>query len=420
MSLAVRKYLLLGCLASSPLTLLPICTGTIGGVLFSLHSHRSVANNVQVLLSEVETFDQLEGNSVTGATSFTEWWDDNTAFHRTRLRSTNWAAKLGFLLPQEFGDPDAGVDKLADLSHLVRVPGCGVNNEYWVYVTGMAWPGISDSSGGWDNAFDDIIQRSYWDKTLNETGFAFLERVMSPFLLNLWEIRPPSLIHFVVGDEAPLTEDGLTYDVGGVASTEDLRQVHVRIIDLPLQGVYLGLPLKILPTPKQQMRALIGTARLYEQFDEYSQAEHMMKRFNEYMDDVWKWKGTPLPYIRQIESWSQDYITMPLRIEGALEVVQGIVFVIVLSATELARLPFALVAWLKDLWLEPPTYRWGLRDPAEPRLGLMEGMFAGFVQEIMGPVVQHGGPTATGPTATSNVAQALPNLVESPAPTTPL
>lgn len=150
-------------------------------------------------------------------------------------------------------------------------------------------------------------------------------------------MRPPALLHFSVADVAPAEEDmdpRLTYG----SHRTDLRPVTAHVIELPIEKPCLGRPWNTF-TPHEQMRAIIGTEGLHQQFPPYHPLDQHFRRFNDYVNSLWEWKGSIFYYIRQTESWTQDYITGPLGLGPFLGHVYNVVCEITLLVMAVIYIP---------------------------------------------------------------------------------
>ncbi|CAJ2504572.1 Uu.00g119660.m01.CDS01 [Anthostomella pinea] len=380
----VAKFGWIAFLWSLSLTLLPILNGLLAGVLFCFWDRREVNNNMQHFTDELGEVSAQEYWTVPGAQSFSDYMDNTRAFHSTRLSTPRWTMQLDYQLPIEYYG-DGGIDRWADLDHLMAdVKSCNpaVPKESWVYITDLASPWFPYDD--WNEAFDDLIQKSYVSHSLDATSFHFVECSHSAFLCGIWNVKPPALLHLSVEDSAPASDE-LDPDLTYAVDRKRLRPVTARIIELPVQDAFLGRPWHVFPSPKEQLQALISTPGLYEQFDPYDREEQIMKRFNEYMDSFWDWKGSVFYLMRRTESWCQDYITEPLGIESYLVDLQSLTFTVTFLLAQLILLPVQS-AWqaVKDFFGYPGAGDWTFGGSDDPPTNFMEDMFGGFMQSMAG------------------------------------
>lgn len=364
-----------------PLTIFPFLSGFMNGILFTFWQANGIDAHYKSLLVEIDQSARLDAWSVPGAPSIHKHMDSNNAFHIPPLHTNDWTSKLGLMLPEQSTNPevhpDVGVDKAASLEHLVRDVSCHVNGpaESWVYVSSMAWPEVFE----WDKAFDDILQEVYVGPAPNSTGFAFLECAETGFLCGVWGVENPALVHFRVGDYAPLEDEmdpGLTY----VAERRDLRPVEVRVVELPLTNAYTGLPAHVFPSLQEQIRALIFTPFFVEQLDTYGPTAQLIERFTDYMDQLER-RHKLLLYYNKVESWMVRHLTEPLGIEPYLTVLGQTTFAVSTGVTSLVRMPFMLIRDAVKGFLGYPSIE-ELMIPEDRPANIWEGMFAGFVDSF--------------------------------------
>jgi hypothetical protein len=246
--------------------------------------------------------------------------------------------KLGFVFPQEYymseQYPDTPIDKHASLETLMLDTTCPTSapcrprapKEQWVYISDYAWESFMWDFKPWDGAFDAVVQAGYVPSPLNETRFFFAQyKTTASFLCSIWGVRMPALLHLYVEDEPPKPEDiaeGLNY----CNLLSNLRPVTVRVVELPLKGVYTGLPADVFPSQKEQMLAITRGDKLYEQFEPWGALEQSMVRFNEHVQKLYHRKGTFHYYHGLPDDWMNDHITIPLGLYDRLNDMYDIVF----------------------------------------------------------------------------------------------
>jgi hypothetical protein len=365
-----------------PLTALPIITACISGVLFSIWDHRNVQLITEHFMLEVKDLYQDWG--LPGVPTRRQYHDTNNNFHITRVGALDWFRKLGFLLPQEYMNFEESfeatpIDKYADLEHLMRDPNRTFaepfNAHSWLYLTDEARP----SSNEWDAAFDAVLQKCY-KQSCGVVGFVNCNTT-GAYLCGVWKTRAPALVHFH-DEPGPVSEDdvgsGLSYD----AELEDLHRITARIIEFPLEEAFIGTSLLTLPSPTEQMLAVMTREDFYEQFPPFSLGEQMLnKRFNEYMDTFWQDKHSVLHQISNLDDWMWDNCIRPLGLKIPAQVVYLAVF-------SLAALPgkTVLETWkvVDFLWGEfTGRVRPGDAMMADADdVALKPGYFEGLVDEV--------------------------------------
>lgn len=367
-------------LLTLPLTALPSISGIVNGLYFAYWSSGLIDKNIDAYLHDLR--DHANDWSVPGAVSFREWQDTHNDFHLLRLNTNDWNSKLGFILPREYGDLQYNVrtpiNKYASLDTLMldisRRP--TPQKEQWVYVSDFAWPSFNT----WDMAFDAAVQGAYVPSALNETRLFFAACYHTAgFLCGVWGVRAPTLLHFLVEDFPPQLEDitpGLTY------STDlwKLRPVTVRVIEFPLQGVYTGLPADVFLGPREQMLGIMRGDRLFEQFEPWNELQQTLRRFQEYLDNLYHRKGTFLYYLGKTDDWATGYLAKPFGLEEALEVMNVGCFIVTAAVTQ--GLILSPWHWAKGAVLEylgyPKRGEWILGEGREKEWNLWDGLMGAF------------------------------------------
>lgn len=345
----VWKYFKWLFLLTLPFTAMSIIVGITNGFLFAFWTDQRIDKNTDTWLYELK---DLQDDWGVSEMTFRDFQDTNNDFHVLRLNSNDWAFKMGFIHPLEYGpDTDIPINKYGDLEKLMAdmSPSCGKPppKEQWVYISEFAWPLFSE----WDTAFDAAVQAAYLPSALNNTRLFYAKcRDTAGFLCGIWGVRAPALVHFSVEDSAPLPEDieyGLTYST----SSSNLRAVTARVIELPLKDAYTELPSSVFPSQKEQMLAIMRGDRLWEQFEPWNDLVQTMLRFHEYLDDdFYNVKGTFLNYLGEVDKWMEDHVTKPLD----LLLVSQIVYEINFFAMVLVIRPVVLWPWhfVKELFLD--------------------------------------------------------------------
>jgi hypothetical protein len=310
-------------LLTLPVTIFPVFSGTITGITFGIWNQRHVDDTTNKFLDQVKDF--LGDWGVGGdAPTFRNFMDTYNDFHLVRVNGNDWLSKLGFVLPNEYTDPDddtISIDKYADLGTLMRDTSCRSNarkpREQWLYLSYLAFPGLD----AWDTAFNGVLEYVHAHPSLNQSGFHFATcGDTAGFLCGVWWTRSPALLHFKVEDDPPNLEDldeGLTYS----AHWKYLRPVTVRLIEFPFENKFTGLPMSTFPSPKQQMLSMLAGERLYEQFEPYDTWVQMLRRFAEIWNNASQ--GTVLNYFNKADEWMIDHVANPLGIEPALAEIGG-------------------------------------------------------------------------------------------------
>lgn len=316
-----------------PFTGLAILRGFMDAIMFCIWNHLHVQSDVAAFLQiDKDGLDaRAAGKDVARALDRD---DVKNGFHLTRI---NWdhMAKLQFRWPKEyqcFGEPecaDLGINILGDLDHLMYCEECHPtwDRDSWIWITET-----NDPTNGsvWDAAFDDVVQRSY--VRAQEAAVAITPTTQPPlpffyfmncnttgeFLCGIWNTRAPALVHFTIEETRASEMDDLDPDLHYNEDLRTLRPVTARIIEFPLRDdeVYLGLPKYVLPMPQEQVRAVISTDRLYEQFDPYHAEQQVRKRF---FDTRWAYaetKGSALWYFERFDDLVFDNILEPLGLDA--------------------------------------------------------------------------------------------------------
>lgn len=300
-------------LLTLPITILPTITGLLYGFYFSFWRDGLVETHTNAFLHEMR--DMANDWGVPEMT-FRDFQDRHNDFHVLRLNFNDWASKLGYINPIEYSydNSQTPINKYADLTTLMVDSSCRTSppQDQWVYISRWAWPTIDD----WDSAFSDAVQAAYVPSILNSSRLFFVKcDSTSGFLCGIWGVRAPTLLHFHNEDAAPDLEDmepGLTYSV----PLEALRPVTVRVIELPLQDAYTGLPLSVFPGPKEQMLAMMRGDGLWEQFDPWDEFSQTWNRFDEYINEnYYERKGTMLYYLGKVDEWMADHLLKPLGLD---------------------------------------------------------------------------------------------------------
>lgn len=377
-------------LLTLPLTILPIISGIVNGLYFAYWSDGLIDKHTDVYLHDIKDYANDWG--VPGGMTFREYQDTHNDFHVLRLNTNDWNSKLGFTLPREYGDlqynRDTPINKYASLDTLMLDTTVLAEptppKEQWVYISDFAWPSFNT----WDGAFDTAVQGVYIPSALNETRLFFATcHGTAGFLCGVWGVRAPTLLHFLVEDFAPRSEDitpGRTYST----RLWKLRPVTVRVIEFPLQGVYTGLHPDVFPGPKEQMLGIMCGNGLFEQFEPWNEFEQVIRRFQEYIDNLYDRKGTLLYYLGKTDDWATEHLTKPLGLEKALEIVSVGFFLVIAAVTQ--RLILSPWHWAKEIVLDylgsPKRGDWifgeGLEKEWNPWDGLMGGMMGAFWESL--------------------------------------
>ncbi|KAF7187699.1 hypothetical protein HII31_11038 [Pseudocercospora fuligena] len=276
---------------------------------------------------------------VNNAMSFQEFQDQpgtiTNSFPVLRVNSNDWFQKLGFILPDQYSDPDlimeldTPIDKFADLTKIMRDTNHAAammkRREQWIWLTEFGWPFYSE----WDKAFVTATRYAQGDRKLNKTSMYVAEcQHNAGFICNVWSTRAPALIHFIVEDDpvdlTEFEEEGLSYS----ASPRALRQVTARIIEFPLKDAYLNLSANTFPSQEEQVLGIMTGDKLYEQFEPYHYMEQMMKRFNEVMQKVGDKRGELLWYVWEADRWMIENVNKPLGLEDAMTFVHDLSFIL--------------------------------------------------------------------------------------------
>jgi hypothetical protein len=309
-------------LLTLPLTILPSISGIVYGVYFAYWSNCRIDKYTDAYLRDLKDYASDWG--VPGMT-FRQYQDTHNDFHLLRLNTNDWNSKLGFILPREYGDRKyrarTPINKYASLDTLMLdttvLVGPTPPKEQWVYISGIAYPGFNH----FDTAFDAAVQSAYVPSALNKTRIFFATCYgTAGFLCEIWGVRPPTMLHFLVEDSPPPLEDitpGLTY------STElcNLRPVTVRVIEFPLQDVYTGLHPNVFPGPREQMLAIMHGDGRFEQFEPWDEVDQAVCRFQEHIDKLYNRKGTFLYYLRKADDWATAHLAKLLFVEKELQIV---------------------------------------------------------------------------------------------------
>ncbi|KAF2664371.1 hypothetical protein BT63DRAFT_460672 [Microthyrium microscopicum] len=322
-------------LLSLPLTALPIFIGILNGIYFALWNDAEIRRNSDTYLYEIR--DHLRDWGYRDY-SFRAFSDTHNYMNLMRLNTNDWASKLGFILPREYTElayeVDPPISKYADLETLMYFandpalcePDKRAPKEQWVWITEWGWPLIDD----WDAALVAAMSEINPSK-MNQTRIFFVSNREGSgsgtggFLAGVWAVRAPTLMHFVIEDEAPEPEDipsGVTY----AADLKDLRRVTTRVIDLPLADAYTGLPSKTFPGKKEQILSIMNGDRLWEQFEPWNELQQMLNRFNEHNEIVFDRKGTINYYIGETDDWITDNIHERLGLVALMDGVSQMFF----------------------------------------------------------------------------------------------
>lgn len=135
-------------LLTLPLTIFPIFTGTLGGILLPVFEYRHVSDVTDKYLHDLK--DSASDWGVGGsAPSFRQFQDKNNDFRLTRVNSDDWVSKLGFVLPLEYSDMetilahDTSIEKQASLQALMRETSSKgadrLPREQWLFLTNLEW-----------------------------------------------------------------------------------------------------------------------------------------------------------------------------------------------------------------------------------------------------------------------------------------
>ena len=398
--------------------MLPSISGIVDGLYLAFWRSDMIDKNIDTFLHELK--DHANDWGIPGAMTFREFQDTHNDFHLLRLNTNDWNSKLGFILPQEYGNfqynAGAPINKYASLDSLMLdttvLVGPTPLKEQWVYISDFAWPSFNT----WDRAFDAVVQGAYVPSALNETRLFFATcHHTASFLCGVWGVRAPTLLHFLVEDFPPRLEDitpGLTY------STElwNLRPVTVRIIEFPLQGVYTGQPVDVFPGPREQMLSIMHGNGLFEQFEPWNELEQTIRRFQEYIDNLYDLKGTFLYYLGKVDHWVTYHLTKPLGLENSLNIVHTYCFIVTAAVTQ--GLILSPWYWAKEAVLEyfgypkrgERIFGEGWEKEWDPWNDLMGGMMDVF-EESLGKGLETDWPG--GKITTSSMSGATPNAESS-------
>ena len=366
-----------------PLTLLPLLSAIYGGISFTFWHSNHVDETVKSLYLEIDHGLRFDRVSVPGTLTFREFQESKHAFQTKKLNSDDWVSKLGFLMPQEYGDFgsfDFGIDKLANLETLMFDVTCAGSSplEQWVYVSSVTWPEVDD----WDAAFVELVQHTNILPNATKPSLAFVKCAQSSFLCGVWGVEAPALVHFKVEPEAlePSELDpDLTYD----AEAANLRPVTVRVVELPLSDAYIHVPWHALPSPYLQLRSIVTNPALVEQFDTYDAVQQIMRRFNQY-DDTLDRPGSLRNAFNRADKWMARYVTEPLGVEPAIGVLHTATFMTSVVITHVLRWPFTTAMGLFRRWLGSPTVEEEIFGDGSAYEGSMwSDIFGGFMNDMV-------------------------------------
>ena len=368
-------------LLTTPVTIFPLICGIGSGISFHFWSHRQVEQHTHALIYEVDTKNSFDYLNVPGALTIHEFLDQKGPFHIPSLKTFDWAVKLGVILPNEHQfDDAAGLDKIASLAGLVRK----VDSNYsgyparcWVYVTSLPeW-----RADPWDDAFSALLQHLYVNPLPQDTAIFYLDCADASFLCGVWGVKSPSLVHFEVGNESlansqvsgdPQEDNSELRWLDGMLAPEytynhlkqDLLPMTARVIELPLEGDVASkmLPRSVFPTPSLQLRTLIldlAPEDIPAMWDEYSPVVQLIRRFQDYVDDLCSRQGTWWYFLTEADNWYSNHVLEPIlepilgteftgRAGGMAEF-EGVFFTVTILLAELARMPFHL-CWSVYAW----------------------------------------------------------------------
>jgi hypothetical protein len=86
-------------LLTLPLTVMPIISGGVNGLCYTLWTKNIVDSHVDAFLNGMKDVANDWGPS---EMTFRAYQDSNNDFHVLRLNDNDWASKLGFVLPQQY------------------------------------------------------------------------------------------------------------------------------------------------------------------------------------------------------------------------------------------------------------------------------------------------------------------------------
>lgn len=426
-------------LLSLPITIFPLIAGIEGAITFHIWNRRQVKRNVNLLLAEADRWNFMNYFDVpNGDFSIHDFFDEQPPFHIPKLATVDWLEKLGLERPLEFDgmrDGDVGIDKMAALEGLVRdvnsprcqasTKGKEANTNYWVYVTSMP----EYSTNPWDQAFDELLREVYISSLPGGPGLYYLDCSLSGFLCGVWDIKPPSLMHFQIADKSlaeleaelavrqehdedisdsdwllDLIATNYTYQ----SPSDALYPATVRVVELPLEDNIAAslLPRSALPTPRLQLQTVLyelDQTALLSRFDRFDQAVQTLRRFNDYHNFVSEKRGTVRFYFTELDTWWSDTIIAPVfgtaftGNDGFMSLVQGITFttsvLLVKPVVALINLIWNIYAWYMGLgWDGTPENQAVVADiypddrDGSSGWGLLLGnnfmsdMFAGFME----------------------------------------
>ncbi|KAJ9653640.1 hypothetical protein H2198_007191 [Neophaeococcomyces mojaviensis] len=325
-----------------PLTALPTICGVLrAGIFIYWSTYIMVRRNIRALNVEQSRYDYL---TISGQVNpYYSIPDPQPPFHVTQLWSLDWHARLGLLQPQEYGmnhGRDAwSIDGLAQLHGLVRHVHHGQPSrltEMWVYVTS---PVADPAQNRWDAAFNKLVQFTYTHPLPKNTEVFFVSAKDSRFLVGVWAVEAPSLMHFKVSDRTLAEIDTLhgahekhlmeklfsEFPVSGTYNKPraDLKPVTVRSIDLPLHETRSIFPDLKLKDEFEQLKQLVTGGELYEEWPRYNAAAETMARFEKYLhEEIWGKNGSVLGILGKVARWVDDQVVR--RIPGASLAVQVI------------------------------------------------------------------------------------------------
>jgi hypothetical protein len=375
-----RKVIKRAFILTLPLTILPLICGITYGLYYVQWKNGIMDSSIDAHLHDLRDFSNDWG--VTGFT-FRDFQDTNNKLHLVRVNSNDWLKKLGFVLPREYGDwkysQNTPLDKIASLDTLMfDTQGWRERNpppkEQWVYVANSDWMLWKP----WDPAFDFVVQAGYTPSRLNATKLHFLGCWgTAKFLCGIWGVRSPTLLHFLVEDEPPkeeITNSGLHYST----DLQHLRPVTVRVIELPLQGAYTGLASNVFPGQKEQMLSIMSGDRLYEQFEPWDESRQEFARYDEYMKELSRRRGTFFYYNTKFEDWIVDHVTDPLYLTTTVGHISTGAFMLTVAG---GNLIWRLLHWAKQTVLDylgsPRRGDWILADRSNKALDLWNSWMGG-------------------------------------------
>lgn len=290
-------------------------------------------------------------------------------FQVPKLWTFNWAERMGLERPLRhrwsewwnLHKPGEGMDKLGSVDGLMydkrkTSKNDGKMPQLWVYVTenyyggengpqtmGRNWMGGSlsfrevEAQGDWDRAFVDVVRWfreesehdvehtvGYLDEEQPSRTFFFVDSEESKFLVRVWGVRPPCLLHFTSEDveldqageskkclwEALLDvlEGGTDGEHSYDTPAEFLNPVIVRAIDLPLESTRHLFPDGDFRSEFDQLYRLVAGEDIWKLWPRFSARREFLARFVTYWTELPGSKGKLFKCLREIDGWSRKYL----------------------------------------------------------------------------------------------------------------